>query len=137
MPPLDFCPADKVKNLATSASIQEILKTVCIDCVNLKMEVSVAPRPTSRAATTKLRIGSTQTFASFDLSLKNEGDAPVSTFRITLQLPPLPAGQTIRLHVEIGPPSGHAPFKIPFTVDAIELQAVGRLGSLAVIPPKS
>jgi len=133
------------------------------------MEVSVAPRPTSRAATTKLRIGSTQTFASFDLSLKNEGDAPVSTFRIhaivprdvffdsnslftvpdyeplanpalrvvTLQLPPLPAGQTIRLHVEIGPPSGHAPFKIPFTVDAIELQAVGRLGSLAVIPPKS
>jgi hypothetical protein len=134
-----------------------------------RLALYVGNAPLDKAAIrTKLRNGSTQTFASLDLSLRNEGDAPVSTFRIhaivprdvffdsnslftvpdyeplanpalrvvTLQLPPLPAGQTIRLHVEIGLPSGHAPFKIPFTVDAIELQAVGRLGSLALIPPK-
>jgi len=51
---------------------------------------------------------------------------PISTCRrvVTLNFLHFLQARTIRLHVEIGPPSGHAPFKIPFTVDAIELQAV-------------
>ena len=116
----------------------------------------------------KPRGGVAQTMASLDLLLKNEGDAPVSTFRlhalvpgdvilnsnplltvpeyepsanpsshtVTLQLPPLPAGQKVRIHVEIIVPNGHSLFKIPFTVDALEMQAVAPLGSLTVLPPK-
>jgi len=106
--------------------------------------------------------------ASLDLLLKNEGDAPVSTFRlhalvpgdvilnsnplltvpeyepsanpsshtVTLQLPPLPAGQKAGIHIEIIVPNGYSLFKIPFTVDALEMQAVAPLGSLTVLPPK-
>jgi hypothetical protein len=106
--------------------------------------------------------------ASLDLLLKNDGDAPVSTFRlhalvpegvvfdterllmvpeseppanpktfrVTLQLVPLPAGETVRIHVDIYVPNSHSPFKIPFTVDALELQAVAPVGSLMVLPPK-
>jgi hypothetical protein len=113
--------------------------------------------------------GSAQTQAPVDLSIKNEGDAPVNTFRIhavvpievvvfseqqliavpeaeppanpktrrvTLELPLLPAGQTARIHTRIYVPNGHSPFKIPFTVDALELQAVAPLGSLTILPPK-
>ncbi len=107
--------------------------------------------------------------ASLDLLLKNEGDAPVSTFRlqarvpsgvalnpehlpnapefersanrnnyyrVTLQLPTLPAGETFRIRTQIVASVGHPPFKILFTVDALELQAVAPLGSLTVLPPK-
>jgi hypothetical protein len=113
------------------------------------------------------RTGQVQAMASLDLLLKNEGDAPVSTFRVhalvpvgvvlqtdqlitvpesdppanaktfrvTLQLAPLPARQTVRIHLLIAVPNGHAPFKIPFTVDALELRAVSSLGSLTVLPP--
>ena len=127
---------------------------------NIPLErASIHPKP---------RTGSAQTVASLDLLLKNEGDAPVSTFRlhalvpgdvilesnplltvpeyepstpraghiVTLQLAPLTAGQTVRTHMEIFVPNGHALFKIPFTVDALELQAVTPLGSLTVLPPK-
>lgn len=112
--------------------------------------------------------GQVQTVAYLDLLLKNEGDAPVSTFRlhalvpaeivfetdrlltvpeseppatpktnrVTFQLAPFPAGQVVRIHVRIFVPNGHSPFKIPFTVDALELQAVAQLGSLTVLPPK-
>jgi hypothetical protein len=115
------------------------------------------------------RAGGAQTVASLDLLLKNEGDAPVSTFRlhavvpatvvvfteqqlitvpepeppadpktyrVTLQLPLLPAGETVRIHTQIFVPKGYSPFKIPFTVDALELQAVALLGSLTVLPPR-
>ncbi len=33
-------------------------------------------------------------------------------------------------------PKGHSAFKITFTADAFELQAVAPLGSLTVLPPK-
>jgi hypothetical protein len=117
--------------------------------------------------TTALK-GQVQTMVSLDLLLKNEGDAPVSTFRVhalvpaeivfepdrlitvpesdqpvnakthrvTLQLAPLPAGQMVGIHVVIFVPNGHSAFKIPFTVDALELQAVAPVGSLTVLPPK-
>lgn len=113
--------------------------------------------------------GLAQTVAPVDLLMKNEGDAPVSTFRlhavvprnvglfseqqlitvpeseapadprtyiVTLQLPLLPAGETVRIHTQIFVPKGYPPFKIPFTVDALELQAVAPLGSLTILPPK-
>jgi hypothetical protein len=112
--------------------------------------------------------GLAQDTASFELSLKNQGDAPVSTFRLhaltpkdtsletdrlitvpeseppadpntvrtTLQLPSLPAGETIRIHVVIYAKKGQPAFKVPFTLDAFELQAVTRLGLLTVLPPK-
>ena len=114
------------------------------------------------------RTGLAQDTASFDLLVKNIGDAPVSTSRLhvltpegvgldaeqliivpqigppahpntqvlTLQLPLLPAGETYRLHIGIYAPKGHPAFKITFTVDAMELQAVAPLGSLTVLPPK-
>jgi hypothetical protein len=116
---------------------------------------------------TTARSGLAQTTASLDLILKNEGDAPVSTFRlqalvprgvgldtdqlitvpeseptadantykVTLQLAPLSARETRRLHIDVYVPKGRSPFKISFTVDALELQAVGHLGALKVIPP--
>lgn len=114
------------------------------------------------------RKGQVYTVASLDLLLKNEGDAPLSTFRlhalvpegvvfnvdrllivpeaepparlntyrVTLQLAPLPARETVRIHVELFVPNGHSPFKIPFAVDALELQTVAPLGSLTVLPLK-
>src|SRR6266404_5869510 len=113
--------------------------------------------------------GRAQTVASLDLLMKNEGEAPVSTYRlhavlpkgvglfseqqltmvpeseapadprtnrVTLQLPLLPAGETIRIHTQIVVPNGYSRFKIPFTVDALELRTVAPLGSLTVIPPE-
>jgi len=53
-----------------------------------RLALYVGNAPLDKAAVhTKLRNGSTQTLASFDLSLKNEGDAPVSTFRIHAIVP--------------------------------------------------
>lgn len=110
-----------------------------------------------------------QDSASLDLSVKNVGDAPVSTFRLhaltpegvfiniellfppvpefgpperpntqrlTIHLPPLPAGEAVRIRGTIYAPKGHSDFKIPFTADAFELQAVAPLGSLTVLSPK-
>lgn len=109
-----------------------------------------------------------QVTTSFDLLVKNVGDAPLSTSRlhallpqeigldverlitvpefeaparprtqrVTLQLPLLPVGDTVRLHMIIYAPKGHPAFKIPFTLDASELQAVASLGSLTVLPLK-
>jgi hypothetical protein len=114
------------------------------------------------------RTGLAQDTASFDLLVKNIGDAPVSMSRLhvltpqgvgvaaeqlitvpefgppahpntqvlTLQLPLLPAGETYRLNFAVYAPKGHPAFKITFTVDAMELQAVAPLGSLTVLPPK-
>jgi hypothetical protein len=113
------------------------------------------------------RPGLGQDTASFDLLVKNVGDAPVSTSRLhvitpegvgidaerllivpefgpsvrpntqvlTLQLPILPAGETYRLRIAVYAPKGHTAFKIPFTVDALELGAVSSLGALTVLPP--
>jgi hypothetical protein len=68
---------------------------------------------------------------------ESEPPAGGNTSSVTLQLAPLPAGQMVRIHVEIYVPNDHhSPFKIPFTVDALELQAVAHLGSLTVVPPK-
>jgi hypothetical protein len=114
----------------------------------------------------KPRAGTNQTMAVQDVLLKNEGDAPASTFRlhivvpgdvifnadplmtvpeyepsaspnshrVTLQIPLLPAGQTVRIHTEVYVPKGRPAFTIPFTADALELRAVLSLGSLKVIP---
>lgn len=110
--------------------------------------------------------GSSHDIASLDLLLRNGGDAPVSSSRLhaltpegvwldnpintnvvrqvepeasgfTVQLPLLPAGQRVRVFMQLSVPHGHVTFKIPFTVDAMELQSVVRLGSLTVLPPKS
>jgi hypothetical protein len=113
-------------------------------------------------------VGGPRDRASFVLSLKNNGDAPATTFRlhalvptdivfngdpfflvqgyeqsvipnthkVTLQLPALPAGQTVRIGSEVIVPKGHAPFKISFTADTMELHTVVSLGSLMVVPPK-
>jgi len=55
---------------------------------------------------------------------------------VTVQLAPLPIGQMVRIHVLLFVPNGHSPFKIPFTVDALELQAVAPVGSLTILPTK-
>jgi hypothetical protein len=64
-----------------------------------------------------------------------EPSASPHSHRVTLQIPLLPAGQTVRIHTEVYVPTGRAPFTIPFTADALELRAVLFLGSLRVIPP--
>jgi hypothetical protein len=61
------------------------------------------------------------------------------TIRLTLQLLPLPARETVRIQTAIlvSGVSGVKPsFKIPFAFDTLELQAVAPLGSLTVLPPK-
>jgi hypothetical protein len=65
-----------------------------------------------------------------------EQPARPNTSRVTLQLPPLPAGQTIRLQVEIYVPKGRPTLRIPFTIDAMELKSVVPLGSIKLLPPK-
>lgn len=134
-----------------------------------KLALYVDDIPVNRASVQlKPRTGSVQDAAPLDFLIKNEGDAPVSTFRVhavvpkdvvifseqllimpeaepppspktyrvTIQLPLLPAGETARIHTEIYVPKGHSPVKIPFTADALELAAVAPLGSLTVLPPK-
>jgi len=91
------------------------------------------------------RPGNAQEVASIVLTVKNVGDAPLSTFRlhahvpaevslnletfmtvpqselppnpntqrVTLQLPPLPAGETVRIGGGIYAPRGHSAFKSP------------------------
>jgi hypothetical protein len=65
-----------------------------------------------------------------------EPSANPKTRTVTLELPLLPAGKTVGIYAEVIAPKGHSAFKIPFTVDALELQAVGPLGSLTVLPPR-
>jgi hypothetical protein len=60
------------------------------------------------------------------------------TLRFTLELLPLRAGETVRIQTAIlvsGVSSVQSAFKIPFTFDTLELQAVAPLGSLTVLPP--
>lgn len=118
------------------------------------------------SASVRLKLtGASDDMASLDLLLKNGGDAPVSPSRLhalppegvwldnaintfavrqvepeangfSVQLPLLPAGQTARVLMQLHAPHGRPAFKIPFTVDAMELQSVTPLGSLTVLPAK-
>jgi hypothetical protein len=65
-----------------------------------------------------------------------EASARPHTQRVTLQLPLLPVGDTVRLHMLVYVPKGHSAFKITFTLDASELQAVTLLGSLTILTLK-
>jgi hypothetical protein len=61
------------------------------------------------------------------------------TIRLTLQLLPLPAGETVRIQTAIlvsGVSGVNPSFKIPFAFDTLELQAVAPLGSLTILSPK-
>ena len=61
---------------------------------------------------------------------------PRNAQRWTLQLPQLPVGETKSIQAQVHVLKGHAAFKVAFTADAPELQAVIPLGSLTVLPPQ-
>lgn len=133
-----------------------------------KLALYVGDTPIDRAIIRAQATGpnSVQDSAALYVLLRNEGEAPVSTFRVhalvpkgvivepdrlflvpefdwqagstlrlTMQFPPLPAGETQRIHLQVHIPKGRS-CKIPFTADAVELQSVASLGSLTVLPPK-
>ena len=57
------------------------------------------------------------------------------TLRVTLQLLPLRAGEMVRIQTAILASGAQSAFKIPFTLDTVEFQAIAPLGSLTVLPP--
>jgi hypothetical protein len=161
---------DSLKSLADAqaASLKILEEQPAEHAKKPKLTMYVGDTPLTKAIISPIaRSGNAQSFASFDLLLKNIGEAPVSTFRlhalfparvifetdrlftvlepdqsgsptqtVTVEQPLLPAGKTVRVHVKLWVPEGYAPFKVSFTVDAMELQAVTPLGSLTVVPPK-
>lgn len=61
---------------------------------------------------------------------------PRNAQRWTLQLPELPVGETTSVQVHVYATKRRAAFKVTFTLDTPELQAVIPLGSLTILPPK-
>jgi hypothetical protein len=160
---------DSLKSLAEAqaASLKILQEQQAEHAKKPRLALYVGKTPLAEAIVNPVaRNGSAQGLASFDLFLKNIGDAPVGTFRlravvpvpavfetdrlitvlepdqpgsptytVTVQQPLLPAGETARIHVNLFVPNGTAPFKVSFTVNAMELQAVTPLGSLTVLAP--